>query len=63
MRYGFWKQVVRALPLWLLLVASGCGGAATTPPKTASELSEQEKQQLRELNEQRVDEWGKKQTK
>jgi hypothetical protein len=48
--------------LWLvlggLLLAAGCGEPATTAPKT--DLSEKEKQQIRELNEQRAQEWGPK---
>jgi hypothetical protein len=39
------------------LVLAGCGGSA---PQPKTDLNEQEKQQVRELNEQRVDEWGKK---
>jgi hypothetical protein len=41
-----------------LLTAAGCGGYEPAPPKTAGELSEQEKQQLKELDEQRAQEWG-----
>jgi hypothetical protein len=41
-----------------LLFVAGCGGEAPAPPKTAGDLSEQEKQQIRELNEQRAQEWG-----
>jgi hypothetical protein len=37
---------------------AGCGGEAPSPPKTAADLTEQEKQQIRELNEQRAQEWG-----
>jgi hypothetical protein len=40
-----------------LLGLAGCGGK---PPQPKTDLNEQEKQQVRELNEQRVDEWGKK---
>jgi hypothetical protein len=40
-----------------LLMAAGCGGSSSQPK---TDLSEQEKQQVRELNEQRMDEWGKK---
>ncbi len=36
----------------------GCGGEKPSPPKTSGELTEQEKQQVRELNEQRASEWG-----
>jgi hypothetical protein len=36
----------------------GCGGEAPSAPRTAAELSEAEKQQIRELNEQRAQEWG-----
>jgi hypothetical protein len=36
----------------------GCGTEPTSPIK--GELSEQEKQQIKELNEQRQDEWGRK---
>jgi len=44
-----------------LLVAAGCGGPPTTNvPKKTGELTEKEKQQIRELNEQRAQEWGTK---
>jgi hypothetical protein len=53
MYLGGWKSVA-----WgVVLLASGCGATASAPK---ADLNEQEKQQLRELNEQRVDEWGKK---
>jgi hypothetical protein len=44
--------------LWIaaLLALSGCGEPAVTPPK--KDLSEREKQQIRELNEQRASEWA-----
>jgi hypothetical protein len=58
MRHGFCVRVTRVTFPLLLLAALGCGGAETTPPKSAAELSEQEKQQVRELNEQRASEWG-----
>lgn len=50
---------VRVLAVGVLLAFTGCGGEKPAPVKTAEELSEQEKQQVRELNEQRTDEWGK----
>ena len=40
----------------VLAVMTGCGGK-DIPAKT--ELSDQDKQQIEELNKQRVDEWGK----
>ena len=40
------------------LLTAGCGGEASTPPKT--DLSEQEKEQIKDLNEQRAQEWGSK---
>jgi hypothetical protein len=41
------------------LLAAGCGGPPTTSvPKKTGELTEKEKQQIRELNEQRAQEWG-----
>jgi uncharacterized protein YceK len=46
---------------WLLVVLAGlagCGSSETTTVK--KDLSEEEKQQLRELNEQRASEWGTK---
>ncbi len=58
MRCSFWERVVHVMALAMLFAALGCGGATTTPPKSAGELSEQEKQQLRDLNEQRASEWG-----
>jgi hypothetical protein len=36
----------------------GCTGEKPAPPKTAGELNEEEKKQIRELNEQRAQEWG-----
>lgn len=45
---------------WLMSVAAalaaGCGSDSGTQPKTT--LSEQEKQQLKDLDQQRQDEWG-----
>jgi outer membrane biogenesis lipoprotein LolB len=38
------------------LLLSGCGGESSTPPK--QDLSEQDKQQIKELQEQRTQEWG-----
>jgi len=35
---------------------SGCGESESTAPK--QDLNEKEKQQVRELNEQRAQEWG-----
>jgi hypothetical protein len=43
-----------------VLAVAGCGGCGTAAPTTKEGLSEQEKQQLRELDAQRQDEWGKK---
>ena len=44
-----------------LLTAAGCGGPPTTTvPKKTGELTEKEKQQIRDLNEQRAQEWGTK---
>jgi hypothetical protein len=51
------RGIVLAWAVALTIVA-GCGGEAPTPPKTAADLTEQEKQQIRELNEQRAQEWG-----
>ena len=44
------------LPAVLLLAIAGCGGGETAAPK--KDLSEKEKQQIRELNEQRASEWA-----
>jgi len=52
-----WHRLVRDFAVLALLIAAGCGGS---PPQPKTDLSEQEKQQVRELNEQRMDEWGKK---
>ena len=61
MRCGNWIQTTRILALAAVLTAAGCGGAPqSTAPKTAEELSEREKQQIRELNQQRAEEWGTK---
>jgi hypothetical protein len=43
--------------LGILLLVCGCGESA---PQPKTDLNEQEKQQVRELNQQRMDEWGKK---
>jgi hypothetical protein len=40
----------------LLLIAAGCGRRESEQPKV--DLSEKEKQQIRELNEQRASEWS-----
>lgn len=53
MHVRVWQWVA----LGTLLFACGCGGS---PPAPKTDLNEQEKQQVRELNEQRLDEWGKK---
>ncbi len=52
---GSWLSLFAALACVALM---GCGGEKLSPPKTAGELTEQEKQQVRELNEQRASEWG-----
>jgi len=57
MRLGFSRWMVQTWGVGLLVIG-GCGGEAPAPPKTAAELTEQEKQQIRELNEQRAQEWG-----
>lgn len=48
----------RAFVLCGALVMLGCGGESSTPPK--SDLTEQDKQQIKDLNEQRASEWGSK---
>jgi hypothetical protein len=44
--------------IWITAVFafSGCSEPAVTPPK--KDLTEKEKQQIRELNEQRASEWA-----
>jgi hypothetical protein len=39
-------------------VLAGCRGQADAPPKAAGDLTDAEKQQVRELQEQRASEWG-----
>jgi hypothetical protein len=39
------------------VVIAGCGGSS---PQPKTDLNEQEKKQVQELHEQRMDEWGKK---
>jgi hypothetical protein len=51
------RRATGAVVLTLLLAACGCGGG-TTAPKAAGDLSDEQKQQIRELNEQRSSEWG-----
>ena len=48
---------LRGLAVVAVLALAGCGGK---PPQPKTDLNEEEKQQVRELNEQRMDEWGKK---
>ena len=55
MRKCFWR-VVFSLLAGLFSIAGCGGGAEFTPPKT--ELTEEEKQQIKALNEQRQLEWG-----
>jgi hypothetical protein len=57
MRLDICRGMILAWAVVVTIIA-GCGGEAPTPPKTAAELTEQEKQQIRELNEQRAQEWG-----
>ena len=54
--------LLRGLALWLVLGMVGFGmvGCGGKPPQPKTDLNEQEKQQVRELNQQRADEWGKK---
>jgi hypothetical protein len=49
-------SVSRQLIIAIALVTAGCGGEASIPPKSG--LSEQEKEQIKDLNEQRAQEWG-----
>jgi hypothetical protein len=46
----------RLLFAMLLVLAAGCSSKESEAPKV--DLSEKEKQQIRELNEQRASEWG-----
>ena len=46
------------LAMLALAVAAGCGEQKSVPK---TDLTEEEKKQLEELNEQRLDEWGQKQ--
>ena len=55
MRRTSWRFGVLALAVGLWF-AAGCGSEPATTPKL--ELSEQEKQQLKQLDEQRQKEWG-----
>jgi hypothetical protein len=41
-----------------LISTTGCGGYKPSGVKSAGELSEEHKQQLKELDEQRSQEWG-----
>lgn len=42
--------------LFFAVVLAGCSGESTAPKQT---LTDVEKQQVKELNEQRQDEWGR----
>ena len=44
--------------LFTILGLTGCPAEKPAPPKSAAELSEEEKKQIIELNEQRAQEWG-----
>lgn len=57
MYIGDWRRVLRGLLVIVVLFSGGCGDSAPAPK---TDLNEQEKQQIRELNQQRVDEWGKR---
>ena len=46
----------KILGLSFLLTIAGCGGSESSAPK--KDLGEKEKQQIRELNEQRASEWS-----
>jgi hypothetical protein len=56
MRFRELALAVRLAGLLMLLAAVGCGERETAAPK--KDLSEKEKQQIRELNEQRATEWA-----
>lgn len=45
------------LAVLALVLAAGCGEEKSVPK---TDLTEEEKKQLEELNEQRLDEWGQK---
>jgi hypothetical protein len=45
------------------LTVTGCGGSGPSVPGKTGELSEQHKQQIRDLEAQRQDEWGLKKKK
>ena len=53
-----WVYAARAVALAAALGAGGCGSEEELKPKV--ELTEEEKKQVEELNQQRVDEWGKR---
>jgi predicted small lipoprotein YifL len=52
MRFG---RLISLFVVAFLLSISGCGEKPAAPK---TDLSEQDKQQIRELNEQRAQEWG-----
>jgi hypothetical protein len=60
MFFDKWLCAAGVLAAAMTLAAAGCGGPKEAGPKTAEELSEIEKQQIQELNEQRQEEWGTK---
>ena len=53
-----WVYAVRIFTVAAALGAGGCGSEEEPKPKL--ELTEEEKKQVEELNEQRMDEWGKR---
>jgi hypothetical protein len=56
-RFRWWARAARVLAAAGVLALAGCGSSA---PSKKGELSEPEKQQLRDLDAQRQQEWGKK---
>ena len=52
-----WVYAARAFALAAALSAGGCGEEVTQPKV---DLTEEEKKQVEELNQQRLDEWGKR---
>jgi hypothetical protein len=52
------KHVLLVMLTCLVLGAAGCNRDTGSAPKTTGELTEEQKLQIRQLNEQRAEEWG-----
>jgi hypothetical protein len=54
----FWKPVASVMVGLTVASFAGCQRDTGGVPKATGELTEEQKQQIRQLNEQRAEEWG-----